>query len=64
MGKATDRNNFMLSASYRYNKEEDKYAKSDQIGLNIQNSMQVVSWLKADVGVYVNFKNATTQTYD
>ena len=64
VGKATDRNNFMLSASYRNNKEEDKYAKSDQIGLNIQNSMQVVSWLKADVGVYVNFKNATTQTYD
>ena len=64
VGKATDRNNFTLSASYRNNKEEDKYAKNDQIGLNVQNSMQVTSWLKADVGVYINFKNATDQTYD
>ena len=64
VGKATDRNNFMLSASYRNNKEEDKYTKSDQVGLNVQNTMQVTSWLKADVGVYINFKNATDQTYD
>ncbi len=64
VGKATDRNNFTLSASYRNNKEEDKYAKNDQIGLNVQNSMQVTSWLKADVGVYINFKNATDQTYE
>lgn len=64
VGKATDRNNFTLSASYRNNKEEDKYTKSDQVGLNVQNSMQVTSWLKADVGVYINFKNATDQTYD
>lgn len=64
VGKATDRNSLMFSASYRNNKEEDIYTKNDQIGLNLQNTLQVTDWLKADVGMYVNFKNSTTQTYD
>lgn len=64
VGKATERNNFSLSASYRHNKEEDKYSKNDQIGVNIQNSLEVTSWLKADAGIYINFRNTTDQTYD
>lgn len=64
VGRATDRNNFNLSVSYRNNKEEDRYTKNDQVGVNITNSLQVTSWLKADVGVYINFKNKTEQTYD
>ena len=64
IGKATERNNFTFSASYRNNKEEDIYTKDDQVGLNLQNSLQVTDWLKADVGIYVNFKNGVTQTYD
>ena len=64
VGKATDRNNLSFSASYRNNKEEDIYTKNDQIGLNLQNSLQVTNWLQADLGMYVNFKNSTTQTYD
>ncbi|MBC5623629.1 SusC/RagA family TonB-linked outer membrane protein [Butyricimonas hominis] len=64
VGKATDRNNFNLSVSYRNNKEEDRYTKNDQVGVNITNSLQLTSWLKADVGVYISFKNKTEQTYD
>ena len=64
VGKATERNNFTFSASYRNNKEEDIYTKDDQVGLNLQNSLQVTDWLKADLGMYVNFRNATNQTYD
>lgn len=64
LGKATDRNNLSFSASYRNNKEEDIYTKNDQVGLNLQNSLQVTNWLQADLGMYVNFKNSTTQTYD
>lgn len=64
VGKATERNNFTFSASYRNNKEEDIYTKDDQIGLNLQNSMQITDWLKADLGMYVNFRNGVNQTYD
>ncbi|WP_320019187.1 SusC/RagA family TonB-linked outer membrane protein [Labilibaculum manganireducens] len=64
VGKATEKNNFKLSATYKKNREEDIYSKSDQLGLNIMNSLQITSWLKADVGVYINYKNATEQTYD
>ena len=64
VGKATERNNFTFSASYRNNKEEDIYTKDDQIGLNLQNSIQITDWLKADLGMYVNFRNGVNQTYD
>ena len=64
VGKATGKNNLVFSVSYRNNKEEDIYTKDDQVGLNLQNSLQVTDWLKADVGMYINFRNGTTQTYD
>ena len=64
IGKATEKNNFKFSATYKKNREEDIYSKSDQLGLNIMNSLQITSWLKADVGVYINYKKATEQTYD
>ena len=64
VGKATDCNSFMFSASYRKNQEEDIYTQNDQVGLNLQNSLQIADWLKADLGMYMNFKNSTTQTYD
>lgn len=64
VGKATEKNNFKLSATYKKNREEDIYSKSNQLGLNITNSLQVTSWLKADFGVYINYKKATEQTYN
>ena len=64
VGKATGRNNFMFSATYRNNKEEDIYTKNDQVGLNLKNTVQITDWLKADVSMYINFRNATEQTYD
>ncbi|MDM8158443.1 SusC/RagA family TonB-linked outer membrane protein [Labilibaculum sp. K2S] len=64
IGKATELNNFKFSVTYKKNKEEDIYSKSNQIGMNIMNSLQLTSWLKADLGVYINYKNATEQTYD
>jgi len=64
IGKAAEKNNFKFSATYKKNREEDIYSKSNQLGLNITNSLQVTNWLKADLGVYINYKNASEQTYD
>lgn len=64
MGKATERNNFSLSATYRNNKEEDLYTQDDQVGFNMQNALQVTSWLSAEANMYLHFKNSTLQTYD
>lgn len=64
VGKATERNNFSLSATYRNNKEEDLYTQDDQVGFNMQNALQVTSWLSAEANMYLHFKNSTLQTYD
>jgi TonB-linked SusC/RagA family outer membrane protein len=63
-GKASDKNNFMGSVSYRNNKFNDKYTKDNSIGFDLKNSLDMTSWLKLDIGTYTYFGRATNQTYD
>lgn len=64
ISNSTDKNSFMTSVTYKKDRYEDKYSDKSAIGINIQNSTNITKWLRFDVGAYVNFTNATTQTYD
>lgn len=64
IGKSTDSNSFYASMTYRNNQYADKYTNDEAIGLNINNSTQITSWLKLDLGTYLNYKNGDTQQYN
>ncbi len=64
IGKATDQNTFNASVTYKNNKYEDIKTKDESVGINIRNSTEITSWLKLDVGTYVNYERGKTQTYD
>lgn len=63
VGRGTEKNTFNASLSYRHNQLEDKYSKNESIGLNLQNTTQLTSWLSLDLGTYLNYANGTTQAY-
>lgn len=64
IGKATEKNNFKVSLTYKNNQYENKYSDDSSFGLNITNSTEITNWLRLDVGTYTKYSNATTQTYD
>lgn len=64
IGKATEKNNFKVSLTYKNNQYENKYSDDSSFGLNIINSTDITDWLRLDVGSYTKYTNATTQTYD
>ena len=63
VGRGTEKNTFNASLSYRHNQLEDKYSKNESLGLNLQNTTQLTSWLSLDLGTYLNYTNGTTQNY-
>ena len=63
IGKGTEKNTFNASVSYRNNQLEDKYSENRTIGINLQNSTKLTSWLTLDVGTYLNYGKGTTQSY-
>lgn len=64
IGKSTDTNSFYSSLTYRNNRDADKYTDNESIGLNVNNSTQITSWLKFDIGSYLNYKTGDTQQYN
>lgn len=63
IGKGTEKNTFNASVSYRNNQLEDKFSENRTIGINLQNSTKMTSWLTLDVGTYLNYGKGTTQSY-
>ena len=64
IGKGTEKNTFNASVSYRQNQLEDKFSENNTIGINLQNSTQMTSWLTLDVGTYLNYGKGTTQSFN
>jgi TonB-linked SusC/RagA family outer membrane protein len=64
IGSGTEKNSFNASLSYRHNREEDIYSSDQSLGLNLQNTTKITSWLSLDVGTYLNYGNGSNQTYD
>lgn len=64
IGKGTEKNTFNASVSYRNNQLEDKYSENRTIGINLQNSTKMTSWLTLDVGTYLNYGKGTTQSFN
>lgn len=64
IGKGSERNTFNASFAYTSNQLEDKYSDNRTIGINLQNSTKLTSWLTFDVGTYINYGLGNTQTFD
>jgi TonB-linked SusC/RagA family outer membrane protein len=63
LNKATDRNSFNASVTYKNDRMEDKYTKDQSFGISFTNQTQLYSWLQLEIGSYTNYGNATTQNY-
>ncbi|MFB6455289.1 SusC/RagA family TonB-linked outer membrane protein [Chitinophaga sp. Hz27] len=55
VGKASESNIFNLSATYRNSQGYTKTDRSSYLGVNMRNSTDLTKWLKADVGIYLNY---------
>ncbi len=64
IGNATEKNSFYSSVTYRNNKNEDKYAGDESVGINVSNSTKVNTWLTMDLGTYFSYTEKTTQPYN
>ncbi len=64
VGKATERNSFNLSTSYWDNKYEDVNSNDKKLGINLNNTLNVTSWLQADLGVYLKYGEEKSQYFD
>ncbi|NDV17488.1 SusC/RagA family TonB-linked outer membrane protein [Muricauda sp. TY007] len=63
-GKASEKNSFNASATYKDNKFEDIYSDEQSLGINLNNTAQITDWLTLDVGTYMFFNNGKEQTYN
>lgn len=64
IGKGSKNNTFNASISYRNNQSEDKFSDNQTIGINLQNSTKLTSWLTLDLGTYLDYGTGNTQTFD
>lgn len=62
-GKASGKNAFNASVTYKKNKYEDIYTNDESVGINVRNSTEIASWFTLDLGSYTFYNNATAQTY-
>lgn len=63
IGKATDKDNFNLSLTYKDNQESDRYTSSNEIGINLTNTLKVNRVLTIDAGSYINYGRGTQQSF-
>jgi TonB-linked SusC/RagA family outer membrane protein len=64
VGKATDKNSFQASLTYKNNRLEDKYSENESYGINLNNTTNIRDWLQLDLGTYTNIADGSTQTFD
>ncbi|RAJ74989.1 TonB-linked SusC/RagA family outer membrane protein [Chitinophaga dinghuensis] len=58
VGKASANNTFNFSSTFRNDQGRDLTSNSKYLGINIRNSTDISKWLKADVGVYLNYSDS------
>lgn len=64
IAKTTDRNAINFSATYWKNKYEDINHNDWKLGLNLTNSINITSWLQADIGAYLKYGEIDDQSYN
>lgn len=64
VAKTTDKNSFNMSASYWNNRYEDINSGDKKLGINLNNTLQIASWLQADMGVYLKYGTADSQYFN
>lgn len=64
VNKSTGRNNFNASFTYKHNQLEDKNTHDQSFGINIRNIAELAKWLTFDTGVFLNYSDSQTQTFD
>lgn len=62
-GKASGKNSFNASVTYKKNKYDDIYTNDESVGINVRNSTEIASWFTLDLGSYTFYNKATNQTY-
>ncbi|SFW18099.1 TonB-linked outer membrane protein, SusC/RagA family [Sinomicrobium oceani] len=63
-GKASQKNSFNASVTYKNNTFEDRYSEENSLGINLKNSTKITDWLDMDLGAYIHFNNEDLQTFD
>lgn len=63
-GKATEKNNFTASITYKGNKYDDIYSKDESVGINMKNTTEITNWLSVDLGTYIYYNSQDFQTFD
>lgn len=64
LAKASDMNSFNFSTTYWKNQFEDVNSDEWKVGVNLTNSMKITKWMNLDLGAYLKYGKANTQTYD
>ncbi|RLJ80251.1 TonB-linked SusC/RagA family outer membrane protein [Pedobacter alluvionis] len=64
IGNATEKNALYTSATYRNNKTQDKYAGDESLGININNTTQINTWLTMELSTFLSYNEGTTQPYN
>lgn len=63
VGSSTENNSFTSSLSYRNNQFADKYNYDSNVGISLQNTLNVTRWLTFDAGAFINYANGSSQSY-
>lgn len=63
LNKASEKNSFNASVTYKNDRLEDKYTKDNSFGISFTDLTHLYSWLDLEIGSYTNYGNATTQSY-
>lgn len=64
VAKSTEKNSFSFSTTYWNNEYEDVNHDDWKLGVNMTNSLKVTNWMQLDLGMYMKYSKANTQTYD
>ncbi|MBV8255869.1 MAG: SusC/RagA family TonB-linked outer membrane protein [Chitinophaga sp.] len=59
VGKASAANIFNFSATFRNDQGYDKTNNSKYVGVTVRNTTEISKWLKADVGIYMNYNDGS-----
>lgn len=63
LASSTDNNNFTASVSYRNNQFADKYNRDNNLGVSLQNTLNLTNWLTFDAGAFINYGTGQEQSY-
>ncbi len=64
ISNANDKNSFTASMSFRDNRSSTVGNSDNSLGLSMQNSLKLTSWLTFDAGLFVNFKKGESRLAD